>query len=285
MTEERVGIIRAALRFLRFWNWRKARYIIRAADEQFTGSLEGIGAAYDIYNDELIGRFNHLRDSTSSYGVQVEEKKIRLGELNDREQELLEVRDGALSKIGNLRSALALTTNDTEKQRIQSELDKWEAAFTRYDTEIENIERESTELESEIQVATQELDRLVIDLSDLQHEVESLKGEKAREMSKWISNQAIIQARDEAMGLRSSLDRGPIEAVRKMNKELSAKARITERLAGTDIKHQERELRQEGRESRAHDRLEEMLAARIAERAARTGEAPLAETLDTRPEI
>ena len=34
---EQVGIVRAVFRYFKFWNWKKARGIIDAADEQFAG--------------------------------------------------------------------------------------------------------------------------------------------------------------------------------------------------------------------------------------------------------
>ena len=40
MAEEKIGILRAIFRYFRFWNWKKARGIIRAADEQ-SGELVG----------------------------------------------------------------------------------------------------------------------------------------------------------------------------------------------------------------------------------------------------
>ena len=63
--EQRVGIIRAIFRYFRFWNWRKARGIVQAADEQFTGSVDGIDAAFEMHRDTMIQRFTGLRDAIS----------------------------------------------------------------------------------------------------------------------------------------------------------------------------------------------------------------------------
>ena len=47
MADEPVGIVRAIFRFFRFWNWRKARGIIDAADRQFTGSVSFMSRSGD----------------------------------------------------------------------------------------------------------------------------------------------------------------------------------------------------------------------------------------------
>ena len=46
--EENIGVISQVLRFLTFYKWRKSLAIKRAADNQFTGSAQGIRDAFDL---------------------------------------------------------------------------------------------------------------------------------------------------------------------------------------------------------------------------------------------
>ena len=72
------------------------------------------------------------------------------------------------------------------------------------------------------------------------------------------------------------------------NRRLTAKARITEKLAGADVRVQDKAYEQAGRVSTARSKMEDMLAARKAEREGVAEEMPAAEekeASDTRPEI
>jgi hypothetical protein len=81
------------------------------------------------------------------------------------------------------------------------------------------------------------------------------------------------------------MDRGPIDAVRKHNRDLSAKARIANKLAGADVTVQDNQYEKAGQKSAASDRMAQMLAARQAERTARTGEKPAEAATTERPKI
>ena len=58
------------------------------------------------------------------------------------------------------------------------------------------------------------------------------------------------------------------------NRELAAKARVSERLSGTDVLAQDAEYADAGRSSSIEDEFGAMLAARQAEREAKTGMPP-----------
>ena len=97
MAEEKIGILRAIFRYFRFWNWKKARGIIKAADEQFTGSVDGISAAFDIQKDKMVSQFQGLRDAISEVEAVLEDKRSRFEDLNHEEEDLLKKREGALA--------------------------------------------------------------------------------------------------------------------------------------------------------------------------------------------
>jgi hypothetical protein len=55
------------------------------------------------------------------------------------------------------------------------------------------------------------------------------------------------------------------------NRELAAKARVSERIAGTDVRRQDMEYADAGVQTSADEDFQAMLAARRAEREAKTG--------------
>lgn len=269
---EKVGIIRAIVRYFRFWNWRKARYILNAADEQFTGSVDGIAAAFDIQKDSMVEQFQGLRDAVAQIEGVMEDKRSRLEKLNDRESELLQKREGAL--------ALAEKAQDANDLR---ELEKHSAAFERFENEIADIEQKQDQLKSEIEESSQAMDRYMLQLTEMQAEIDKLDQQKAGAIADFVSSKEIIALNDRLMNLQSSVDRGPIEAVLKANKDLTAKARVTNKLVGADTKVQDREYAKAGKTSTAKSKLEELLAARKAEKTAKSGEKP--KDKDDRPKI
>lgn len=261
MTEERVGILTAIWRYFTFYRWRKAQKILRAADNQFTGSVSGIEDAYDIARDKMVAEFNSLRDAVAQVENILEDRRIRLENLNKKEEMLLRQREGSLALAEKAKG-----TNDV------AELDKHKAAFERYQKDIEETEARQTELEKSIQENSEHLRRHMLRLTEMQAEVEKLPEEKAEQIAAFISNNAIIELNDRMLNIQSSLDKGPIDAVRKVNRELSAKARITEKLAGTDVRLQDKEYESAGRRSVSETTFDQMLAARKAEKEIKTGE-------------
>ncbi len=275
MAEQKVGILTAFFRYLRFWNWRKARYIVKAADEQFTGSVDGIDAAFEMHRDTLVERFSGLRDAIAEVEAVMEEKRGRLEKLNEEEDELIQKREGALN-----------LAEQAKADGDQAEYDKHAAAFERFQVRIEEIEGTQERLRADVEESSGTMERYMMQLTDMQGEIEKLPTQKAEAIADFVSAKQIIELNDRLQGLETSMDRGPISAVLDANRKLTAKARITEKIAGADVRVQDQAYERAGRVSTAQSKMDEMLAARAAEKAPKE-EAPAEEEkkVDTRPEI
>jgi hypothetical protein len=275
MAEEKIGIFRAILRYFRFWNWKKARGIIKAADEQFTGSVDGISAAFDIQKDTMVTQFQGLRDAISEVEAVMEDKRARLEALNIEEEELLGKREGALARAED-----AQTANDT------AALEKHSAAFERFQVRIEEIDQTQERLNQDIQDTSQTMDRYMLQLQELQTEIEKMPIQKSEAIADFVSAKQIIELNDRLQGLETSLDKGPISAVMEANKKLTAKARISEKLSKVDVRLQDKEYARAGRVSTAKSKMEDMLAARRLEKEKETGvKEKKAKEEDDRPKI
>lgn len=278
MSEQKVGIVRAIFRYLRFWNWRKARYIMEAADGQFTGSVDGIGAAFDMQRDTLVERFQGLRDAIAQVESVLEEKRGRLDKLNDEETELLQKREGALTLAEE-----AQASGDMEAYS------KHAAAFERFQERIDQIEQTQSRLKEDVEATSETMSRYMLQLQDMQGEIQNLPTQKAEAIADFVSAKQIIELNDRLQGLETSIDKGPISAVLEANRELTARARITEKIAGADVRVQDKAYERAGRVSTSRSKMDEMLAARKAEKEGATKEAPQEEKKisddDNRPEI
>jgi hypothetical protein len=272
-----VGFWTGLKRLLTFYWLRKGLGLVRKADEQFTGSAQGISDAYDIQHDRMVTQYRELRDAVAQVEMVIEQKRQRLESLNKEEEELIVKRDGAL-------------TMAEQAEEGSDDYERHAAAFERFQNRVDEIEQQQQQNETEIEELSQSMKRHLQSLTDLQAEIQRLPQEKAEQMAQFVSNQKIIELNDRLQGLQTSIDRGPIDAVRKANQELSARASISEKLAGTDVREQDAEYARAGRGDTARTKMQEMLAARRAERGetpteTQTEEAASESSEDERPEI
>lgn len=274
MAEEKIGILRAIFRYFRFWNWRKARGIIKAADEQFTGSVDGISAAFDIQKDKMVVQYQGLRDAIAEVEGILEDKRQRLEELNEEEEDLLKKREGALAMA-----------EKTKEAGDEAEYEKHAHAFERFQGRIDEIEATQERLQQEVQDTSLTMDKYMLQLQEFQTEIEHMPQQKAEAIADFVSAKHIIELNDRLQGLESSLDKGPISAVMEANKRLTAKARISEKLSNVDVRLQDKEYEKAGRTSTARSKLDDMLAARKAEKDQKAAPEAPDKTKDERPKI
>ncbi len=275
MAEEKIGIFRAMLRYLKMWNWKKARGIIKAADAQFTGSVDGVSAAFEIQEDKMKAQYHGLRDAISEVEAVLEDKRQRLEDLNKEEEDLFGKREGALAMAEKAKEA-----NDLKGY------EKHANAFERFQVRIDQIEQTQTRLKQEISDTSATMDKYMLQLQEFQAEIERMPQEKAEAIAEFVSAKKIVELNDRLQGLESSLDRGPLSAVLENNKRLTAKARISEKLSKADVKLQDKEYEAAGRQSTAQSKMDEMLAARKLEKDKKAGKpAETVEDKDNRPKI
>lgn len=255
--DENISFFQAVWRFFTFYKMRRALGWVRAANRQFTGSVDGIRDAFDLAQDATVKQYNELRDAISEVETVVEQDRMQLESLNKEEGELLAMRDGALTKF-------EAATDDAERARHQ-------AAFERFDARIQEIEQAQADLDARIKANADSMSAHMAALTRLQAEVRDMPQQKARAIAEYVSAKKIVELNDRLNGLKTSIEKGPIDAVLEQNRQLTAKARISQKLAGTDVNRQDDEYAAAGKVSASKDRMQAMLAARKAEKDAKTG--------------
>ena len=259
MADEDVGIFRALWRFATFYGLRKRLGLVRAADRLFTGSADGISDAFDLHRDQLVRRYNELLSAVSQLETALETKRIESERLGKEKKELVAKREGALTKY--------------EQEKSEEERAKHKAAFDRFHAQLKQIETREQTLAADLEAQSDRMGGFERQLTALQSEIQDLPSEKAQAIGDFVSNQKILELNARLTGLHESMDRGPIEAVLQANRELAATARVSERIAGTDVRRQDQEYADAGVKASADDEFQGMLAARRAEREAKTGTA------------
>ncbi len=271
MADEQMGILRALWRFVTFYGIRKRLGLVRAADRMFTGSTSGIADAFDIHRDELVRRYNDLFEAFGQLETVIEEKRIDLEKLTEEHKDLIIKRDGAMTMY--------------EKATDEAEKEKHKAAFDRFQGRMKAVEARQGELRTDLKVQEERMQGFERQVTALQSEIQNLPVQKAQAVADFVSNQKIIDLNKRLHGLHESFDRGPIEAVLQANRELAAQARVSERLAGTDVRAQDEEYASAGRDSSIDDEFTALLAARKAERETKTGAADTLQKTEDLPKI
>jgi chromosome segregation ATPase len=256
----------AIRRWFNFYFLRRSEDVRRSADEQFTGSVEGIRAAYAIDRDKLASDFRGLQEAVGQVLTVVEDKKIRLERLDAEEKTLQAQLNGAIRAAEKAQAE----SNTEEFAKAQAAYSRYKARLTEIDGEQERLSGEVASLETSIQ---SHMSRL----TEFQARLEALPAEEAATVADFVSAKQIIELNNRLMNASDSLREGPTATVREQVRQMSAQARITEKLAGTDVTLQDRQYAELGRDMEGADSLEAVLAARKAQRAAAEGGTPVAE--------
>ena len=250
----------AIRRWFDFFFLRRSEDVRRSADGQFTGSVEGIRAAYAIDRDRLAKDFRGLQEAVAQVLQVSEDKKIRLERLDAEEKDLQNQLNGAIRAAEQ-----AQASGDT------AAYEKAQAAYSRYKTRLTDIDSTQEQLHAEVAGLEKSIQTHMGRLTEFQARLEALPQEEAETVADFVSAKQIIELNNRLMNASDSLKEGPTATVREQVRQMSSQARITEKLAGTDVKLQDQEYASLGKEMAGEDSLEAVLKARKAQRDAAEG--------------
>lgn len=260
--EEQPGILSALWRFITFYRVRKALGLVRAANKQFTGSTSGIRDAFDIEVNQKVQEYKQLESAVAEVENVIETKRLELERLNTEEKDLLKKREGALALA---EKAQVEGNNDTFAQH--------QAAFTRFQSRINEVEERQKSLAEQIKQYEDSMKKYMLQLTKMQAYIQSLPAKKAEAMADFVSAKRIIELNHRLMGIKTSFEEGPVSLVLEENRRLTAQARVSEKMAGTNVELQDTMYAEAGRSSEGGDVFAKMLAARKAQKEAQTAPA------------
>jgi chromosome segregation ATPase len=247
----------AIVRFVTFGFLRRSEDIRRAADAQFTGSPEGIRAAFAIERDAVAKDFRSLQESVAGVLNIVEERKAQLNDLNDEEKQISAQLEGAL-----------VAAEGAQAKGDQEDLARAKAAYERYKARLTEIDASQERLTVQIADLEHSMEQHMLHLTDLKARLEKLPQQEAEALADSISARQITELNNRLMNAQDSLQESPVRAVMDRVQEMSAQARITEKLVGADARLQDKEYERIGEAAIAGGDFEAMLAARKERRAA-----------------
>lgn len=260
------GIFRAVFRYLRFWNWQVALGIQEAADATWTRSPQAMGQAFDIAHDQQVEAYREMQTAVAELDTILEAKRIELEKLNKREEEVLKRRTGAMNLF-----------KQAERDGKNEDAKKHQTSWAAFNTEIQQIDARQAELEADIAGRKTQVDQYYARLTAWQREIEKLPAAKQTAIADAIAATQQISLDQRLNGLRTSFERGPIDAVTKHVESLKAQARVSSRVSGTDSALQDQQYEAAGVGVTNDDAFAQASAAFDVERKARTGDSAVSE--------
>ena len=251
------GIISAFFRFLVNWNWKQARMIDDAANQMWTKDAQSVQAGYDIALDEARGNMASVRDAVAKFMSNVDRNQERLTNLNAEQAELEQVQGGILAAIEQIQ---ADGTDDSPDAASAAE------EFSQVQIEIEKCQTESDTLETQLEEDRAKLEEYKLDLQRMQSKIAELEKESVEAVVQKELNDEREKIADQLAGLQTSFDQGPIDAIRKANRDQKSRVKITEELGGIDSDRRREKFKRAGSKVAGNEKLQAMLEKRKADR-------------------
>lgn len=271
----RFGIFAAICRWLVMFNWNKARGIQESAERMFTDTSTGIGRGFDMTIDQIKSRWENMKRAIAQMDTANEMLRVEFDKANAREEKLLKLKNGAKVAAAKAKAAAG------EAYKEDAEYQRYANLFSTYSSEIKDIEARCEQLNAQMDVNRNKMEGYYKELDKMQAETRSLEVEKGQRQAEFEANRMQVEMDRQMAQMTQSIDRSPLEAIRKRSDQLSAEARVSSRAVGRDLERTEDQLLDMGAQDEAMDELDSLLAEEEADKAAKS--AP--KTEEERPDL
>lgn len=247
-------------RFMSFGLMFRSKEIDDAADAKFADTIKGIEFAGSLEKERLTKVYDGYKGATARLNTRIRKDKAML---EGYEKELVEKRsmsEGALQKIEEARTA----GNKANEAKYS---EKW----TEYSKRITQLEGLLQGTKNRLAQANRELDTHIAQLGKLEARRNDVDPKTADAVRVLVTKQEWQDLRSELAGLKRDVESGPWMAVLKATEQRQSELDLDIRIAGADEDAVDEELRTLGEGVSTSDALEQVLAARAAEKAEKTG--------------
>jgi hypothetical protein len=217
----------------------------RVADNMYTKSEDGVRAGYAELRDQLIEQFEQVVSGVSGIESIKSEKESQLENLNKEEISLQNTLEGIIT---------AVEQNPNDKQAVKD--------FNRLDARQDAIDIEQEKLIVEIGEMEASLEDKQMMLNKIKDEITDLKREEEESVSDMALASLEAKLAQEEMGLKKSIDRSGVDAIRDSISKKRAIAKTLSRASGADTEKRMQKYKSKGQASQSSAKLQEILAKR-----------------------
>ncbi|MBU0632512.1 hypothetical protein KKA17_07695 [bacterium] len=222
------------------------------ADSVYTGSEDGVRAGYTALRDQLIGQFEQVISGVAGIENIKAQKEARLVALNKEEIALQRTLEGIISVV---------ESNPEDMQALE-DFNRMDARQHAIDEEQENLATEIADMETKLEDKQMMLNKIKDEINDIKREEEESVSDLA------LATLEENLAREE-MGLKQSINRSGVDAIRNTIRKKQATAKTMSRAAGADTEKRMERYKTQGQATQSNAKLQEILAERAAARKAK----------------
>jgi len=237
----------------------------RVADSVYTESEDGVRAGYSELRDQLVGQFEQIISGVAGIENIKAQKENRLEKLNKEEIELQSTLEGIITVI---------ESNPEDIQAVE-DFNRLDARQDEIDAEQERLIIEIADIETNLEDKQMMLNKVKDQISDLKREEEESVSDMA------LATLEANLAREE-MGLKKSIDRSGVDAIRDTISKKRATSKTLSRASGADTAKRMERYKTKGQASQSNSKLQEILAQRAASKKAQNSGA--ASSVHAQPE-
>lgn len=236
-----MSIFRSLFRFVTTLGGLLSSKVDEGTDALLT-TPAGIKAAFKSTRDTWTRQYHEVRDAVSQLLMVMEQKRAEIEKLQQ------ELKDAEIRKRGAV-----------EKFKATKE-EKYQVAFSQTHTRIGEIEARLQVLNTEVVQMEKRVDGYKLRLTEMQANINKLEKQEAEAIADIVSGKQIVDLNDRLQNLSTSLHDQNLQAIEKARQKVTAKAKLSDQLAGTDTAQIDREVMAAGLSGDAADEFSRMLA-------------------------
>jgi hypothetical protein len=217
------------------------------ADSNYTGSESGVRAGFAELRDQLIENYEQVISGVAGMEQLKSGYELRLAKLNEEEAELQKVMEGVIS----------LLEKDPENKEALND-------FNTFDARQEEIDKEQDDLSLSLGDVESKLEGKQVLLNGIQDEIAKLRNEEESAVADMALAGLEERLAKESMGLKKSIDRSGVDAIRDTISKKKATVRTLNRASGADTKNRMEKYKAGGEKSQSNAKLQKILAERAA---------------------
>lgn len=236
-----MSIFRSLFRFVTTLGGLLSSKVDEGTDALLT-TPAGIKAAFKTTRDTWTRQYKEVRDAVSQLLMVMEQKRAEIEKLQQ------ELKEAEIRKRGAV-----------EKFKSTKE-EKYQLAFQQAHTRIGEIESRLQELNTEVETMEKRVDGYKLKLTEMQANIGKLDKQEAEAIADIVSSKQIVELNDRLQNLSTTLHDQNLSAIEKARQKATAKAKLSDELAGTDNAQIDREIMSAGLSGDAMDEFNRMLA-------------------------
>jgi len=219
-----------------------------------------IAATFDEMKDDQVASVQAMSEAVAAMIANKERKIAKAKTLSERVAENVEMRDGALAMIEELKGEYDLTTTEGQ-EALKATEDYQEAAgaYAGLKSEIEDDESTIAELELAVSEDEEQLSSRLAQLGQMKDQIEKIKEEKHATIADVESAKQEKAVNDMINGISQNDSGERMQEMREMRNQMKAEVVVGRKLAGTDTNARKAKFKKFAKRKNASSEFDDLL--------------------------